>query len=130
MQRVYDFLKKCTVFYLATVEGDRPHVRPFSAVNVFEGRIYIQTGKTKNVSRQIHANPNIEICGMTGGLWIRIRAVAVEDSRMEVRRAMLDANPELKSRYAVDDENAEVFYLRDATAVISSFSTDPEVIRF
>ncbi len=130
MLEVYEFLKKCGTFYLATTEGDQPRVRPFGAVDVFENKLYIQTGKVKKVSKQMAANPKIEICGMDGEKWIRIEAVAIEDDRIEAKQHMLDSNPVLKSMYAADDGNTEVLYLKNATATISSFTEKPKVIHF
>lgn len=130
MKEVYEFLKNCGVFYLATAQGDQPRVRPFGAIDLFEGKLYIQTGKVKIVSKQLAANPKIEISGMFEGKWIRLEAVAVEDDRVEARQHMLDAYPMLKKMYAADDGNTEVLYLKDATATISSFSESPRVIRF
>ncbi|MDR1655144.1 MAG: pyridoxamine 5'-phosphate oxidase family protein [Treponema sp.] len=130
MQEVYDFLKKSGTYYLATIEGDRPRVRPFGTVNVFENRLYFQTGKVKNVSKQIKANPRIEISAMFEDRWIRVEAQAVEDDRIEARQNMLDAYPDLKKMYAADDGNTQVFYLTNATASIFSFGGEPQVIRF
>jgi uncharacterized pyridoxamine 5'-phosphate oxidase family protein len=130
MQEVYKFLKKSETYYLATVDGNKPRVRPFGTVLVFENRLYFQTGKVKNVSKQIAVNPNVEICAMTDDRWIRIEAVAVEDDRREPRQAMLDAYPTLKAMYQADDGNTQVFYLKNATATISSFTDPPKVITF
>ena len=130
MQEVYDFLKKCGVYYLATVEGDQPRVRPFGTVDLFEGKLYIQTGKVKDVSKQMKINPKIEISGMTDGKWIRVAATAVEDDRTQAKQHMLDAYPNLQDRYKADDGNTQVLYLKDATATISSFSENPIVYHF
>ncbi|MDR1439473.1 MAG: pyridoxamine 5'-phosphate oxidase family protein [Clostridiales bacterium] len=130
MQKVFDFLKKCNTFYLATVEGDQPRVRPFGAVDVFEGKLYLQTGKAKSVSRQLAANPKIEISAFDGEKWIRIQAVAVSDDRIEAKQHMLDANPMLKGMYKADDGNTQVLYLKDAVATLSSFAGEPESISF
>lgn len=130
MEEVYDFLKKCETYYLATMEGDQPRVRPFGTVNIFENKLYIQTGKVKNVSKQIKANPKIEICGMTDGKWIRLEAVAVEDDRLEPKQHMLAAYPSLKAMYSADDKNTQVLYLKNAIATISSFTDSPKVIKF
>lgn len=130
MQEVYEFLKKCDAYYLATVEGDQPRVRPFGTVNTFEGKLYIQTGKVKPVSKQMLANPKIEICAFNGNEWIRVQAVAVEDDRVEAKRSMLDNYPDLQSMYSATDDNTEVFYLKDAVATISSFTAAPKTIRF
>ncbi len=130
MQEVYDFLKKCDTYYIATVEGDQPRVRPFGTVDIFEGKLYIQTGKVKNVSRQIKANPKIEICAFDGATWIRVQATAVEDDRIEAKQHMLDAYPSLQGRYKADDDNTQVLYLKDATATLSSFTEKPKVITF
>ena len=129
MEKVYEFLKNAGAYYLATVDGDQPRVRPFGTVNVFEGKLYIQTGKAKNVSKQIHANPKVEICAFKDGSWIRVSGKLVEDDRREARVSMLDAYPDLKAMYDPDDGNTEVFYLKDATAVISSFTAAPETIK-
>jgi uncharacterized pyridoxamine 5'-phosphate oxidase family protein len=130
MQEVYDFLKKCQTYYLATVEGDQPRVRPFGTVDIFEGKLYIQTGKVKKVSQQIQANPKIEICAMNEGNWIRVEATAVRDDRLEAKKHMLDAYPSLQKMYKADDGNTEVLYLKDATATISSFTAEARVIKF
>ena len=130
MQEVYNFLKEAGTYYLATVEGDQPRVRPFGTVNIFEGKLYIQTGKVKPCSKQMMANPKIEICAFKNGEWLRVAAEAVEDDRVEARISMLDAYPNLKANYAPDDGNTQVFYLKNAVATFSSFTTEPRVVKF
>ncbi len=129
MERVVQFLKDAQVYYLATVDGDQPRVRPFGTAHIFEGKLYIQTGKIKDVSKQIHANPKVEVCAFKDGEWIRIAGKLVEDDRVEARQSMLDAYPELQGMYKADDGNTEVFYFEDATATISAFTHAPEVIK-
>ena len=130
MKRTEKFLKDAQTYYLATVEGDQPRVRPFGTAHIFEDKLYIQTGKVKDVSKQIHANPKVEICAFLNGEWLRVAATLVEDDRVEARQSMLDAYPELQGMYKADDGNTEVFYLKDATATFSSFTKEPEVVRF
>ncbi len=130
MERVVKFLKEAETYYLATVDGDQPRVRPFGTVNVFEGKVYIQTGKVKAVSKQIHANPKFEICAFKAGDWLRVAGTLVEDDRVEARQAMLDAYPALQQMYSADDGNTEVFYIKDATATFSSFTKAPETVTF
>jgi uncharacterized pyridoxamine 5'-phosphate oxidase family protein len=130
MKEVYDFLKKCGAYYLATIDEDQPRVRPFGTVLIFEDKLYIQTAKAKNVSKQMMKNPKIEICSMAGGEWIRVEAFAVEDDRTLVRQKMLDDYPNLKSMYAADDGNNQVFYLKNATATFYSFGGEPKVVKF
>ncbi|MCT8977855.1 pyridoxamine 5'-phosphate oxidase family protein [Clostridium sp. CX1] len=130
MEEVYEFLKKCETYYLATMDGDQPRVRPFGTVNIFEGKLYIQTGKSKDVSKQMMKNPKIEICGMYDGQWIRVQAVAVEDDRIEAKQSMLDSYPSLQSMYSATDDNTQVLYLKDVVATISSFTTAPRVVKF
>ena len=130
MQRVADFLKEAETYYLATVDGDQPRVRPFGTINAFEGKLYIQTGKIKDVSKQIHANPKVELCAFKDGRWLRLSGKLVEDERIEAKQSMLDAYPSLQGMYKADDGNTEVFYFEDATAVFSSFTSEPEVVEF
>lgn len=130
MQEVYDFLKKAQTYYLATVEGDQPRVRPFGTVDIFEDKIYIQTGKSKEVSKQIQANPKVEICAFAEGEWLRVTATLVRDDRREPKEHMLDAYPSLKGRYSADDDNTEVLYLKNATATFSSFTAAPRTVTF
>lgn len=125
MQKAYEFLKDAGTYYLATVEGDQPRVRPFGTVNVFEGKLYIQTGKVKPVSHQLHANPKAEICAFKDGRWIRVAAELVSDDRYEAKASMLDAYPMLQHMYRADDGNTEVFYLKNAVYTISSFTEPP-----
>jgi uncharacterized pyridoxamine 5'-phosphate oxidase family protein len=130
MQEVFEFLKKCGTYYIATVDGDQARVRPFGTVNIFENKLYIQTGKSKDVSKQMKKNPKIEICAMNAGQWIRVQATAVEDDRVEAKQNMLDNYPNLKSRYSATDNNCQVLYLKNATATIASFANAPKVIKF
>lgn len=121
MEEVFEFLKKCGTYYLATVEGDQPRVRPFGTVNMFDGKLYIQTGKVKPTSHQLHTNPKAEICAFADGQWIRVACRLVADERREAKKSMLDAYPHLRGMYSEDDANTEVFYMTDATATFSSF---------
>lgn len=130
MNEVYRFLKDCETYYLATVDSGRPRVRPFGTIDLFEDRLYIQTGKRKNVSKQMKENPHIEICGMCGGRWIRVEAEAVLDERIEAQKHMLDEYPSLRGMYSPGDGNNEVFYLKNVTASICSFTEEPKVIKF
>ena len=131
MNEVYEFLKKCGVYYLATVEGDQPRVRPCGTYDLFENKFYIQTGKVKPVAQQMKANPKVEISAMTpDGKWIRIAAEAVLDDNIAAQKHMLAAYPSLQAQYKPGDGNTEVYYLKDATAVICSFTEAPRTIRF
>ena len=130
MQETFDFLKKCGTFYIATVDGEKPRVRPFGVVNIFEDKLYIQTGKIKNVSKQMQINPNIEICGFIDGKWLRLEGQVIRDERIEAKASMLDANPVLKSMYKADDDNTEVLYFKNAKATFYSFTDEPKVIEF
>ena len=124
------FLKKCGTYYLATVEGGQPRVRPFGTAEIFEGKLYIQTGKVKNVYKQLVANPRAEICGFDGNEWIRIQCELIPDERIEAKQDMLDKNPSLQGMYKADDDNTIVLYCRNATATISSFTAPAKVIKF
>lgn len=131
MQEVYEFLKRCGTYYLATENGDQPRVRPFGTVNLFENRLYFQTGKVKDVYKQLKANPKVELCGvLEDSRWVRVQATAVEDDRIEAGKSMLDAYPSLQKMYRAGDGNTVVFYLKDATATFSSFTEPSRVVRF
>ena len=130
MKRVLDFLKNAEVYYLATVEGDQPRVRPFGTVNEFEGKLYIQTGKVKPTSHQLAANPKAELCAFKEGAWIRVACELIEDDRVEAKKSMLDAYPNLRHMYDENDGNTQVLYMKNAVATIASFGGAPVVITF
>ena len=130
MDTVLKFLKDGETYYLATVESDQPRVRPFGTAHVFEGKLYIQTGKIKDVSKQLHQNPKAEICAFKNGEWLRVSGKLIEDDRNEARQSMLDAYPSLQKMYKADDGNTEVFYFENATAIFSSFTHEPQIIKF
>ena len=130
MQEVYEFLKKTGTYYLATVEEDQPRVRPFGTIDLFEDKLYIQTGKVKDVSKQIQKNGKVEICAFDGGKWLRVAATLVRDDRLEAKEHMLESYPHLRAMYDSADENTEVLYLKDATATFSSFTEAPKVVTF
>ena len=130
MQEVYGFLKAAGTYYLATVDGDQPRVRPFGTIDLFEDKLYIQTGKVKEVSHQIQANPKVEICAFKDGVWLRVAGTLVRDDRYEAKKHMLDAYPSLQAMYSADDDNTEVLYFKDATATFSSFTDAPRTVTF
>ncbi len=130
MQEVYEFLKSCGTYYLATAEGDQPRVRPFGTVDIFEGKLYIQTGKSKNVSKQLQANPKAEICAFANGTWIRVAGKLIRDDRIEAKKHMLDQYPSLQGMYSAEDDNTEVLYFEDAEATFASFGGAPKVVKF
>ena len=130
MERVSDFLKEAGVYYLATVEGDQPRVRPFGTAHIFEGKLYIQTGHVKPCAKQLLANPKAELCAFHNGTWIRIAGQLIEDDRVEARKSMLDAYPNLRRMYDENDGNTMVLYMENATATFSSFTAAPEVVTF
>ena len=128
MEEVYEFIKNCGVYYLATVEGDQPRVRPFGTIDIFEGRLYIQMGKVKNVSKQIQANPKVELCCFKDGTWLRLHGELVRDERVEAKKHMLDAYPQLRGMYDENDANTEVLYFKNATADFCSFTNPSKSI--
>lgn len=131
MNEVYEFLKNCGVYYLATTDGDQPRVRPFGTIDLFENKLYIQTGKAKAVAEQMKANSKVEISAMSqDGRWIRIAAQAVLDDNIKAQEHMLDAYPNLKSMYKAGDGNTEVYYLKNASAQICSFTEAPRSVEF
>lgn len=131
MKEVYEFLKASGVYYLATMDGDQPRVRPFGTIDIFEDKLYIQTGKVKKVADQLKANPKVEISAMTpDGKWIRIAAEAILDENIAAQEHMLENYPELKAMYQPGDGNTEVYYLQNAVVQICSFTEPPKEIRF
>lgn len=130
MQKVHDFLKKAGTYYLATMEGEKPRVRPFGTIDCFEERLYFQTGKVKDVAKQMEANQWVELCAFVDGAWLRVSARAVMDDRLEPKKHMLDAYPSLRRMYDENDGNTAVYYLADAEAVFSSFTAAPEKVTF
>lgn len=130
MERVCRFLKEAGVYYLATVEGDQPRVRPFGTAHIFEGKLYIQTGKAKPVSKQLAENPKAEISAFKDGVWVRIACELVEDDRVEAKKSMLDEYTNLRAMYDENDPNTQVLYLKNAVATFSSFTAAPEVVEF
>lgn len=130
MEKVCEFLKAAGVYYLATVEGDQPRVRPFGTANIFDGKLYIQTGKSKPVSKQLKVNPKAEICAFKDGVWLRISCELINDDRVEAKKAMLDAYPNLRDRYDEQDENTQVLYMKNAIVTFASFAGEPETYTF
>ena len=130
LEKVQKFLKDAGTYYLATVDGDQPRVRPFGTAHIFENRLYIQSGKVKDVAKQLEKNGKAEICCFDGARWLRLSGTLVADERLEAKQSMLDAYPQLQDRYKADDGNTIVFYCRNATATISSFTAPPKVIQF
>ena len=130
MEEVCKFLKDCGYYFLATQDGNQPRVRPFGTANIFEGKLYIQSGKVKNVAKQIAANPRVEICACNGPQWLRIETTLVADERREAKVSMLDAHPSLKGMYSADDDNTMVWFMTNSKATFSSFTAEDRVVEF
>ena len=130
MKEVQEFLKECGVYYLATIDKNTPRVRPFGTIDLFEDKLYIQTGKSKDVYKQIINNPIVEICAFNNGKWIRITGKLVPDDRREAKKHMLDNYPELRGMYSEEDDNTIVLYFESAKANIYSFTEPPKTIEF
>ena len=130
IERIEKFIKDAKAYYLATADGDQPRVRPFGTIHIYDGKLYIQTGKVKEVSKQLAANPKAEICAFNGKEWIRVSGELVDDDRLEAKQSMLDAYPDLKDRYAADDGNTQVLYFKNGTATFYSFAGTPETVKF
>ena len=126
MEKTYQFLKDAGVYYLATMDGDQPRVRPFGTANIFEGKLYIQTGKIKPCSKQIAANPKVEICAFNKGVWLRLSGELVNDDSVAAKKSMLDAYPDLRGMYDENDDNTQVFYFKNARATFESFTAPME----
>ena len=126
LEKVLKFLDEAETYYLATVEGDQPRVRPFGTALVYKDRLYIQTGKVKPVSHQLKANPKAEICAFKDGTWIRISGELVEDETREIKTLMLEKMPMLRNMYNEDDGNMQMLYFKNAEVVFASFTAPPE----
>ena len=130
IEKVIQFLDEAQTYYLATVDGDQPRVRPFGTALVSDGKLYIQTGKVKDVSKQLAANPKAEICAFLGGKWLRVAGELVNDDSHDVKVAMLEKMPTLKAMYSADDDNMQMLYFKNAVATFSSFTEAPETFEF
>ncbi len=130
IEKVCQFLLDAETYYLATVEGDQPRVRPFGTALLYDGKLYIETGKVKNVSKQLAANPKAEICAFKDGKWLRVAGELVNDDSRDVKVAMLEAMPSLAAMYSPDDGNMQMLYFKNATATFSSFTEAPETVEF
>ncbi|MBQ6477862.1 MAG: pyridoxamine 5'-phosphate oxidase family protein [Erysipelotrichaceae bacterium] len=129
MKEVLDFIKSCGVYYLATLEGDQPRVRPFGTAEEFEGKLYIQTGKKKDCYRQLLVDPKAEICCFKDGRWLRLTGKLIPDDRVEAKKDMLDKNPSLRGMYDENDDNTIVLYFEEAEATFYSFTEAPRTVK-
>ena len=130
IERVYEFLDQAKTYYLATVEGDQPRVRAFGTILLYNGKLYIETGKKKPVSKQLAANPKGEICAFMGGKWLRVAGEFIDDDDRAVKTAMLEKMPSLRAMYNEDDGNMQMLQIKNATATFSSFTAAPETVTF
>lgn len=130
MEKTVKFLNDAKVFFVSTINGDKPEIRPFGAINVYNGKLYLVTSNTKNVFKQIEKNNNVAISATCGGSWIRISTKLIKDNDINAKKAMLDANPNLRGMYNENDGIVEVLYMQDATSTISSFTAAPIVEKF
>jgi uncharacterized pyridoxamine 5'-phosphate oxidase family protein len=130
MKEVDEFLRNCGVFYLATIDENKPRVRPFGITNIFDNKLYVLTGKKKDVFKQIQKNQNVEISANIGERWIRIEGKLINDDNQEAKKSILDNNPQLRAMYSEDDDNTAVLYFENAKATFYSFTEEPKTVEF
>lgn len=130
IERTCNFLKEAGTYFLATIDGDQPRVRPFGTAHIYEDKLYIQMGKSKSVSAQLQINPKVELSAFKDGVWVRVEGKLIEDDRVEARKSMLDAYPELRSMYDENDGNTQVWYFEHAVVTFSSFTAESETFSF
>ena len=132
MEEVQAYLKECGSFFIATVDGDQPRVRAFGVSEIIDGRLYIMTGKVKDVYKQMAANGKFEICALkpSGSEWIRVSGTLVNDETLSVKEEFLNRNEGLKSMYKADDDNMAVLYITNGTARFCSFAGPERKVRF
>lgn len=130
IERTCNFLKEADTYFLATIDGDQPRVRPFGTAHIYEDKLYIQMGKSKSVSAQLQINPKVELSAFKDGVWVRVEGKLIEDDRVEARKSMLDAYPELRSMYDENDGNTQVWYFEQAVVTFSSFTAESETFNF
>ena len=130
MERIYNFLKEAETYFIATVDGDQPRVRPFGTIDIYNGKLGIQTGKKKDFFKQVMANPKLELCAFKGGEWIRVCGEVYADESVEAAEHMLTSYPNLRALYTPGDGNCVVLYFKSGTATIRSFTAAPTVIEF
>ena len=129
MNKIVEFLNDTKIFYLATIDGDKPRVRPFGAVMEKDGKIYFCTNNQKDVYRQMQKNPNIEISATKeNGDWLRLSGQAVFDTSKDTKQTMLDECPVLKTMYSADDGKFEIFYITNASAAVFSLCGKKETL--
>ncbi len=130
MEEIIQFLTGNGAFYIATMDGDSPRVRPFGFAMIYEGRLYFCTGGKKKVCRQLEANPHTEMSAMnTAGEWVRVSGEAVFDNDMGAKQAAFQAMPGLANIYQ-SPENPEfkVFYLSSPQATVYSMTAAPRSV--
>lgn len=132
MEEVQAYLKECGAFFIATVDGDQPRVRPFGVSEIIDGRLYIMTGKVKDVYKQMAANGKVEICALkrNGSEWMRLSGTLVNDETLAVKEEFLNRNQGLKAMYKADDDNMAVLYITNATARFCSFAAPERKVSF
>ena len=132
MQEVQSYLKECGAFFIATTDGNQPRVRPFGVSEIINGRLYIITGKVKDVYKQMDKNGKFEICALkkSGSEWMRLSGTLVNDETLSVKEEFLKRNPGLKAMYKADDDNMAVLYITNATARFCSFSAPERKVNF
>ena len=132
MKEVQAYLKECGAFFIPTTDGDQPHVRAFGVSEIINNRLYIMTGKVKDVYKQMAANGKFEICALkqSGSEWMRVTGTLVNDDDLAVKEEFLNRNESLKSMYKADDDNMAVLYITNGTARFCSFSGAERKVNF
>lgn len=130
MTEILKFLTDNPTFYIATVEGNIPKVRPFGFVMGFEGKLYFGTSNEKPVYKQLRSNPNFEISTTSKTYeWLRLRGKAVFNTNPKTKQAALDAMPSLKKIYSVDDSIFEVFYIEGGEGTFNDMQGSSRTIK-
>ena len=118
MSKIKDFLASTGVFFMATVDGDQPKLRPLGAFIEDGDKLVFGVGDFKNVYRQMLANPRVEIVACKpDGHWLRYTGKAVFETDGKYAEQMI-RDSHLEAIYNEQTGNKLMtFRLEDATAV-------------
>ncbi|QNU68595.1 pyridoxamine 5'-phosphate oxidase family protein [Ruminiclostridium herbifermentans] len=132
MDEVVKFLEENPVFYIATVDGDTPKVRPFGFFLKHQQKLYFGVGNQKETFKQLQKNPKFEISTTSkDNTWLRLSGNAVFETSEELLEKAFERNPNLKALYSKENgPRLELFYIENAKAEFLNFLGEHKVINF
>ena len=125
-KEILAFISANPIVYMATAEGNKPHVRTMRTFRVDENGIIYYTQTSKDVYKQMAKNPEIEACYYANDIQIRLHGRLQPVADMALKKEIVEKRPFLKPQVEKEGwDYLAVFNLKKCQATVLDMKAPP-----